>query len=455
MTSHNSTPTTLSLVSKIKKYFTVDLWHFLDGTDKHYKFLLPLRILYQSVMEFRRGKMGMTATAMTFYTLMSIVPILAVSFAIAKGFKLDNYLEGLIYNLQEKLHFPPDIAEQILTYVDNSLQQANTAGIAGVGAIVLLWAVVRLFMVVEGTFNAIWRVRFGRSIIRCGTDYLALLFFFVIAIGVMSGVTILSKTLSEIPNTTWIPWKEDILLWGTSIFVLTLIFSAIYIAVPHTKVKAIPALVGGLFTSIVLFVLMQYAVGWVLNMGKMNAVYGSLAPLPIFLAWLHISWMIILFGAQVSFVTQNLGIFAYQKEWNELSKRERHLYVLLVLRVIAHHFEAQKGEIAFNEILKIVRLPAHIVLDALDELMTARLINQVEPRKLKDPEKYYQLACNSDQLTIAQALLGLDNKGCTLPERLKTPLSNAINAELIKMENAVQTSGNILLCDILKKNNKN
>lgn len=438
-----------SFISKIKTYFSNDLWHYVDASEKNHKSLSILRVIFQTCLQFHQRKMGMIATAMTFYTLMSIVPILALTFAIAKGFHLQVFVESKIHALP----LPPEVLNQFIAYADKALQQASSVGIAGVGAILLFWSVLRLFSVIEKAFNDIWHIQRGRSMVRCLTDYLAMLFFFLFAITTMSACTYFVQ--SFLPHvlavSDMIPMKEDILVWSaqlTSILILAVIFGIIYMAIPHTRVKFIPAFISGVVVAIALFVLTQYAVFGILNIAKLNAIYGSLAPLPIFLLWLNFSWMIVLFGSQLGYVIQNIHVFAYRKEWTALSTRDRHLCMLLVLREVAIRFDAHHPPVSTSELSSLLRLPLHIVDDVLHALLNAQLISNVTPPRDKVTDSYWQLACNSNTLTIADALLGLEHKGIPLPEKLSSPLTVAMNSELEKLEKALRLQGKNILIQI-------
>ena len=271
-----------------------------------------LRIIVLSVRCFFKNNCMLHASALTYYTLLAIVPVAALAFAIAKGFglyaRLETWFRGTFAGKEE-------VAEKIITFSNNLLENTKGGLIAGIGAIALLYVTIRLMMQIEKSLNDIWGVKTGRAILRKISDYLAIVLLCPLIIIVTTGATVYTTVrLSEMVNT--IPGISDTMnvllaLSSRALPIVTtwLIFSFIYMFIPNTRVRIIPALTGGFIAGVLYYVVQVLYIAAQYNVAKYNAIYGSFAALPLFLIWLQISWTFILLGAEIAFACQNVSSY--------------------------------------------------------------------------------------------------------------------------------------------------
>ena len=269
-----------------------------------------LRIIVLSVRCFFKNNCMLHASALTYYTLLAIVPVAALAFAIAKGFglyaRLETWFRGTLVGKEE-------VAEKIITFSNNLLENTKGGLIAGIGAIALLYITIRLMMQIEKSLNDIWGVKTGRAILRKISDYLAIVLLCPLIIIVTTGATVyttvqLSQMANAIPGISGTMNAFLALFSRTLPVIITwLIFAFIYIFIPNTRVRIIPALTGGFIAGVLYYVVQVLYIAAQYNVAKYNAIYGSFAALPLFLIWLQISWTFILLGAEIAFACQNVS----------------------------------------------------------------------------------------------------------------------------------------------------
>ena len=248
-----------------------------------------------------------TATNLTYSTLLAFVPIMAVVFAIARGFGYSMYIEEWFRN---SLSSQPDAANTIIGFVNSYLVHTKKGMFLGIGLVFMLFTVLMLISNIELAFNDIWQVKRQRSLFRTVTDYITLLFFMPIVIVISSGlsitVTALNHQLGDMvvigPVVSFIIELSPYLLWS-------LAFIALYIFMPNTKVKLRSALLPGILAGVCMQVFQLIYINSQIWISNYNAIYGSFAIIPFFLLWLQTSWIICLVGAELSYCRQNADDF--------------------------------------------------------------------------------------------------------------------------------------------------
>ena len=250
------------------------------------------RVIILTLRRFIQNQCTLKASALTFYTLFAIVPILALIFGIAKGFGLEKMLAEKIHAIASDY---PAVAEKIIHFSDTMLRNAKGGLVAGIGVLLLIWSAVKLMGSIEANLNEIWGVQQGRSLIRKITDYAAILIICPLLLlaagsGVVFAAAKMDSLLTELPGGEHI---GAMIRLGQGIFPLVitwLVFAFIYIAIPNTKVKWKSALTAGLAAAAAYTLLQQFYVFAQFTTSKFNAIYGSFAALPLFLTWLNLSW---------------------------------------------------------------------------------------------------------------------------------------------------------------------
>lgn len=270
------------------------------------------RVLYLTI-RFFTGKRVMTqASALTYSTLLAIVPILAVIFAIARGFGYNKYIEMWF---RDALSSQPQAADIIVGFVNGYLVHTKSGIFLGVGLIFMLYTVLMLMNNVEETFNQIWQVSNSRPIIRSFTNYLAIFFLFPILVIVSTGVSVFMATIAD-SMTGYVILGPVVhkLLDFSPYLLLSLLFIGLYVYMPNTRVRLSCAIIPGILAGIAMQGLQTFYIHSQIWVTGYNAIYGSFAALPLFMLWVQMSWTICLFGAQLTYTNQNLNRFGINIE---------------------------------------------------------------------------------------------------------------------------------------------
>ena len=268
-----------------------------------------LRNIYHTLsltIRFFTGKRVMAqASALTYSTLLAFVPIVAVIFAIARGFGYNKYIEVWF---RDALSSQPQAAEAIIGFVNSYLIHTKSGIFLGIGLIFMLYTVLMLMNNVEETFNHVWQVSNSRPIIRSFANYLAVFLLFpillVIAIGLSFYMTAFAAKMSSYELLGPV---VRYLLDLTPYILLSLIFIGLYIYMPNTKVKPSCAIIPGILAGVGMQVLQMVYIHSQIWVTGYNAIYGSFAALPLFMLWVQMSWTICLFGAQLTYTNQNMN----------------------------------------------------------------------------------------------------------------------------------------------------
>ena len=265
-----------------------------------------------TVRFFTAERVMAKASALTYSTLLAIVPIMAVVFAIARGFGYNKYIEVWF---RDALASQPQAAEVIIGWVNSYLVHTQSGLFLGIGLLFMLYTVFMLVNNVEQSFNDIWRVANGRSIYRSFTNYLAAFFLFPIFIIVTTGISILMTTvISVMPDILGLSTLARYLLDLSPYVLMSLFFIGLYISMPNTHVEWRCAIVPGIVAGIAMQWLQLFYVHSQIWVTGYNAIYGSFAALPLFMLWVQISWTICLFGAEMTFTNQHMKRMGFNLE---------------------------------------------------------------------------------------------------------------------------------------------
>jgi membrane protein len=277
------------MLSEIINYVTTDIWRIRlqDHPRKKIFFITQLRVIILALRGFSEDKCSLRASALTFYSLLSVVPVVALGFGIAKGFGSDKSLEK---QLLEKFPAQEEVLLQVMEFARSLLDQTKGGVVAGIGLAVLFWIVIRLLSNIEHSFNEIWGIKKSRSAVRKITDYISIMLICPVLIIVSSGLTVFIIT-----QLTLITEKFAILGFINSLifFMFKLLpycvicgaFTFIYIFMPNTKVKFLNGLIAGVIAGITYQVAQWGYIHFQVGVAQYNAIYGSFAALPLFLIW--------------------------------------------------------------------------------------------------------------------------------------------------------------------------
>ena len=271
-----------------------------------------IRKVYLTIRFFTEKRVMTQASALTYSTLLAIVPILAVVVAIARGFGYNKYIELWF---RDSLDSQPQVAEVIIGFVNSYLVHTQSGIFLGIGLLFMLYTVLMLVNNIEETFNQIWQVDNARPIIRSLTNYLAMFFLFPIIIIVSTGISIFMATIEQkVDGIEVLGPAVNLLLDYSPYILLSLLFIWLYVYMPNTKVKLSCAIIPGILAGVAMQLLQLFYIYSQIWVTSYNAIYGSFAALPLFMLWLQISWTICLFGAQLTYTNQNLNRIGFNLE---------------------------------------------------------------------------------------------------------------------------------------------
>ena len=382
------------------------------------------------------------SAALTFYTLMSLVPLVALVFAVVKGFGL---ADGLVENLYELFPRYPETVDYIVGFAENALARTRGGVVAAVGLVMLFWAVIRVFSSIENAFNNIWEVKVDRSIARQWTDYIAVVM-------IVPVLWILASTVGnylEQQLGLYDKWYFTTLSRMASMVVIWTMFTLLYLIIPNTRVRIQSALMAGIVAG-TCFLLFQWGYIYVQRwMTSYNAIYGSFAALPLFLIWMQTSWEILLFGGELSFAYQNIACFAEERESLRISYDQRRKVILAVMILVARNFRDRGGTLPAEEIRRRLGLPTRIVNDILFQLVQAGQLIAVRSGE-GERDVAFSPAHDLAQMTVYGILEAVERTGQTTLDLSQTPELSCMNREVEQLREEVRRSpNNARLVDLL------
>jgi membrane protein len=402
------------MLSKFLKFLNTDIWRMrLDDYPRHKSFLInQLRVIALAVRGFQENSCNFRASALTFFSLLSIVPVIAMMFGIAKGFGLEERMKTEILT---RFEGQKEMADKIITFANSLLENAKGGLIAGVGVIILIWSVMKVLGNIEHSFNIIWGVKKSRSFARKFSDYISLVLICPILMIVAGSATVLVSSQASLllEKITFLKSVGPLLLVPLKILpycTLWLLFTFIFVFMPNTKVKLKSALAAGIFAG-TLFQIVQWAyINLQIGAAKYSAIYGSFAALPLFLIWLQTSWLIILFGAEIAFAVQNVQTYEFEPDCLSVSQKYKNLLSLIVTKLIINKFCSGESPVSADTISKSLGIPIRLVRQILYELVESSVISEINKGE-ESKEVLYQPARDVEMFTIKYVLDALEQRG--------------------------------------------
>lgn len=436
----------LNIISFVKE----DIWLLHEQKLSLFKatIIKSLKIVILAVQGFSRDLCPLRASALTLYSILSIVPVIAMLFGIAKGFGFEKILEQ---RLIEQAPEQDTLVLQLISFAQNLLDSTKGEVVAGIGIVVLFWTIINVIGNIEESFNYIWKIGTGRSISRKFSDYLSLMLLAPVLLIASSSITVFLNTkitwlitVIELPEFgTWLVLRAlglSPLVLMIALFAFTLIF------MPNHKINYRAGIIAGIVTGI-LYHLLQWAyLSLQIGVSSYNAIYGSFAAVPLFVVWLQMGWMIVLFGCEVAFFLQNYEIYRNNKRFSDLSFSLKKVIALQITHLIIKNFIQLNNPLTAAEIATRLVIPIAIIQPVLSKLMTSHIIVEFKNQDIEDDE-VYQPAVDINILTIAYVINALEQCGQNhLPDINQERLfMNAVNNFRKLMEASEQ---NRLLKDI-------
>jgi len=429
------------MVKSITNFLKEDIWTVSRRNLSPFqiKGLNFLKVTLLSLQGFTRDLCQLRASALTLYSLLSIVPVIALLFGVAKGFGFEKKLEQ---HLLEQSSDQDTMMLQLIEFSQNMLASTKGGVVAGIGIIVLFWTVIKVISNIEESFNHIWKINSNRPLGRKLSDYLSLMMLAPVLLISSSSITVFIKT-----QITWLVEVIHLPVFGTKLVlyamsfsplvIMSILFTFTYLFMPNKKVSFKSGIIAGIVSGI-LYQTVQWAyISLQIGASSYNAIYGSFAALPLFLIWLQVVWMVVLFGCEISFYLHNFESYQHNEKFSGLSFSLKKVIALQVCHLIVKFFADEEKAPNAEQIADKLNLPVSVVQRAISVLMNANLI--VELNVLENEELIYQPSSDINNISNKVVIEAIENSGCnSVPEMV----------EATKFINLNTTSETIFLKDI-------
>ncbi len=401
----------MAKLKKLLEFVTVDIWRIRlrDLSAKKAFLLKQLRIILLAFRGYKEDSCQFRASALTFYTLLSIVPVIAMIFGIAKGFGIETKVESLIEaNLQQ-----PEISEKLITFSNSMLESTKGGLVAGIGIVILFWTIIKVLGNIEKSFNYIWGVKRPRHLGRKFTDYISVMLVCPILMVLSSSATVfIAAQIRQLTSGmgNHMGGAVEFLLRLLPYCTLWIVFSFIFIFLPNTKIRFKSGIIAGIITGTLFQIMQILYIKFQIGAAKYGAVYGSFAALPLFLIWLQLSWFIVLLGAEISFAHQNVDTYEFEKDCGNISYQFNNKISLLVMSLLVRWFRHGKKPLLAEQIAHQLDMPIRLIRSTLHNLVESGMASEV---LLEDEGKDtgFQPARDTEKLTTVDVLNALAKRG--------------------------------------------
>ena len=406
------------MISRITNFFKTGIWEIRlkDLSPPKTFFIKYLRIILLASRGFIRDDCQKTASVLTYYSLLNIVPVVAVAFAVAKGFGLEKLIEKQILQMADKANWQADVTNQIISFSHKLLEQAKGGLIAGIGVVLLFWTVISILGKIEESLNDIWEVGKSRTLVRKFSDYIAMMVFAPVLLIISSSATVLvASQVKVIVNKIALLGvfsKVIFLLLNLLPYVsIWVLLTMLYLVMPNVRIPLRSAILGGItagtITQIVQWIYIKFQIG----AASYGAIYGSFAALPLFLAMLQMSWMIVLLGAEIAYANEHYETFGFHPDYSKMSVSSKKLLMLRIFHLLTKKFSLGEKPSSVSQIAHALEIPVRLVRQFLHELSDVGLV--VETAKGIEGEVAFQPGRTIENITVKFALDEYEKYGIT------------------------------------------
>ncbi|MBC2715109.1 MAG: YihY family inner membrane protein [Desulfobacteraceae bacterium] len=434
----------IAYLKKLSDFLRNEVWHDPKDAGRLYLFYYQtVRIILLTIHGLKNRMILLRASALSYSTLLAIVPLLAIAFSMLKGLGFHSRLEHVLINYltaeQEEL------TSRIIEYIANT----NFKALGAFGTALLIYASVMMISNVERTFNEFWGVPQQRSISRKISNYISVLFLgpFLMVLSTALIASFSSNTV--VAALTEYEFFEQFFVLFSKIIphaILWIAFTVMYILMPNTRVKFIPALIAGIICGSIWEGAFRMYTDFNIGVAKYNTIYGTFAVLPIFIIWLYVSWIIVLIGAQLSYAIQNVR--SYQQEFNFYNvgydqKEEMAVNIMLQISAMFHKGLPQAN---IEDLSGLLSIPIRLLREITRKLSDYGLLQEISEDEIR-----YQPAKNPGLISVLDVCYALrqeDDGDWRVPEDGK---NNRLQ-ELMKSRKAFEAGhlGKVTMMDLLQ-----
>ncbi|MBW1721542.1 MAG: YihY family inner membrane protein [Deltaproteobacteria bacterium] len=429
-------------VIKAVRFLKTDIWRIRSRDLPRPKFLIihSLRVIVLTVRGITEDRTMLRGSALTFFSLLSIVPVVAMIFGVAKGFGFEKTVERALY---ENFEGQEAVISKVFEFARTLLENVKGGLVAGIGLLLLFYSIIKILSHIENAFNDIWGVKKGRSLGRKVTDYLSLMLISPLLFTLSSAVTVFISgsarfIVQKISLLSAVGPMIFYLLKALPYFTVWVLFTFLYMFIPNTRVHFKSGLLGG-FVAGTMYVLFQNVyITFQVGVSRYNAIYGSFAALPLFFIWLQISWLIVLFGAEMTFAHQNVDTYEFEQDCLSVSHSFKKLLSLRIVNLLVHKFSEGSEPWSASQISQALDIPIRLVRQILYELTRSRIVSEV--RVENDREMAYQPAKDPEGLTLYSVIAALEKAGTDNIPVLQSEELDKISKSLETFERLVEQS---------------
>jgi len=441
----------LTVLEKKIAFIKTDVWRIRSRELPRVKAagIRLLRIIILSVRGFDAHNCLFRASALTFYSLLSIVPVLAMAFGIAKGFGFEGALERQLF---ETFQGQEEIVRRVMEFARSLLENAKGGVIAGAGLLLLFWSVIRLLGNIEDSFNHIWGIEKARTLARKTSDYLSATLICPILFILSSTITVVIKSQVQlvVERITLLGAISPVIFFTLKLLpycVIWILFTFVYMFMPNTKIQFGSGLFAGIVAGTLYQIFQLVYLTFQIGVARYNAIYGSFAALPLFLLWLQLSWMIVLFGAELSSAHQHVETYEFEPDCSRVSQAFRKLLTLRVVHLVVKGFSDGGRALSAVQIASTLEIPILLVRDILKQLVASEVLSELCDKEAK--ETSYQPACTIDLLTIKYVIDRLEAYGTDTVPVVNSKELETLSGCLKAFGEAIEkSSANLLIKDI-------
>lgn len=378
------------------------LIYFLKEVARQGKISNIISGIQRALENYKRANSALWVTSLCFYTLLSLVPVFAILFSLGSWL---GVAESIIIHLSKYSPLNEEMIAFLVQFSENLLENARSGVLAGIGFLSLGWTLITMFSIVEKSFNDIWQVEKSRMILRKITDYIAFFLLFpLLILTINGGMVILGKKLEGIYDIS--PYFLQIIP-SLSIF---LFFTALYMLIPNTKVKLIPAFFSAVFTSVLFSGLQYFFIHLQVMIITYNKIYGSFSVIFIFFLWLKIMWFFIILGAHLSYFLQNKDLKSHSNDVNSISFKSKEYTGMIVIRELIRRYLNNLSPVTVKELAENNNIPYDLVLYILNIFEENGLAAKIINVKNED-EISFTILQNIEQINFKKIFSVLESSG--------------------------------------------
>lgn len=359
----------------------IERWLWAGRPAEVPRWLVAARYTYAILRDFAHGDLTLRAMSLVYTTIIAIVPLLAFAFAIMKGLGLHRDLEPLLQGILTPLgSSSSEITNRVVGFVDN----VSGTALAGVSVLVLLYSALSMAQKVEGSFNFVWKVDRPRSIARRFSEYLSVMLIVPLVMSVTIGffATLASTSAVNKLREIGLGWLLTGISTLTPYLLVIATFTFLYVFVPNTKVRFVPALIGGTFAGALWAGGGSLFTSFVVAAGGNAAIYSGFAIVFVALLWLYLSWLILLLGAQLAFYVQNPSDLRLGQQTPTASNSLRERLALTMMLLVGRDFAKPDHGWRIESLAARIRVPRHTLEPIAAALRSAGLLTRTNENRL-------------------------------------------------------------------------